>query len=208
MEERSLDQRHLGTRHRLQILEGGVWLATDSFISSHVLEIPFEEITPHPVEYTRGSRAWLILAGGFSAVAAFGVLISGAAGFGMRGVGWAAVFAALGVAMLLGFATTRQNRILLSHGNPGLDFLQDRPSRGEVETFVAQIREAQQQYLRSNYGVGGAITSNVELIERLAYLLEHEAITAEEYETLKAEIIARARWSAPREDIDTNGSYL
>lgn len=84
----------------------------------------------------------------------------------------------------------RRRLVQLSIGEPVLVLFQDRPGRTEVAEFVSALYERSTDYIRATYGSAASHESKAGQLDRIFQLWERGALTEEEFQSLKRDIVA------------------
>ena len=184
----TLEQRRLWKRRHAEVLPDRVRIAEQGLFQDERFSFPYEGIESSRFEITTRSKGWFWTAAllAWLAVATAAMIVVGedvpaSTPWFWGGTATIAELLYLGSRQsYVGFPTTKGPLLLWSSS----------PSRSDVETFLEAIQREQAVYLRRAYPPTPVpALSTVEQLERLEALRERGAITTEEFERLKANLI-------------------
>lgn len=185
-------QKRWFQRRVVELDADGIRVTIRSLGERAAFSVVYESVLREPIEFSDLRQRTPVFAGIAFAVGLLSFITAlrtpdeGAAWVGTI-VGAALVIGAVVDRLLQRFP--RVQMLQLSEGNPALIVWLERPSRGEVDSFVAELSERTADYLRRTYGTAAPHDSKVGQLERLAKLREDGAISDEEFESLKLEIV-------------------
>lgn len=201
-----LQRRFFQTR-RLELDPEGVRFEWKAFLQKHKYLVRYEEILRDPIEFTEEPKKMevvdvLLITMGLG-------FLYGAAVAGAEEPSFKIALIAFGVILLASFGVIRYfgmasagPLLQLSNGAPALVLFAGRPTDEELEGFLEALATATNQHLLENYGSGHPGESKANQLDRLWALHEAGALSKEEFESLKAELIY-----VPEPE-DTPGHYL
>lgn len=193
-----LDQRRFLTRISLEVGEDGVHATERGLLHSRSFRLPFEEVPDEPERVRTASRPWFW----GMVVLWIAALFTGAleAVGGEVDAGAYLFWGALAVMASLAFASSRASLRVLRAGESTVVMFEDRPSRAALDAFLAGLRERRDAYLVRRYMTGTAADSKADALHRLHWLREQGAISDEEFDLLKRDVLAQAEpgtWRPP-----------
>jgi hypothetical protein len=194
MNEDTLKQWHFFRWHTYKILDNGVELKEVTLLRRIQSFIPFEGISEKPNEVTVYSKPFLcaMLIFWLLTVA---VSISFFAG-GDTDKGAPIVWGVLGVFFTLLYLASKE-RYLIFRTNKNIESLvifKDIPNKTRLTQFLDRIQSKKHEYLKKTYFTGPVESNSVDAIQKLLTLKELGALTEEEFDKLKAEVIKKAEF--------------
>lgn len=184
-----LEQKRFLRKREYWVDEAGVNIRHSNGLSTHKYHVYFEDIPPRAEEGTASLPkalvfliAFLLFAGSCVPVA-----ISTRDMFYWGVVGFWLVLATF-VGAIFFISRVRYMRFFSPRG-AGFWLYSAIPSAGAVETFVREMLDSRNRYLCEKYGRFDGPEAPEEKLKRLDLLRHQEAVSAEEYERLRSEII-------------------
>lgn len=194
-----LDQRRFLTQISLEIGETRLEVTERSPLHSRSFHLPFEEVPDEPEAVQTSSRRWFWGMVVLWTVTLFTGLLE------LQGeevdAGAYLFWGAFAVIASLAFAASRARLRVLRAGESTVVMFEGRPDPAALKAFLSELRQRRDAYLVRQYVSGSAAASNVvDEIQRLAWLRERGAITDEEFDMLKRELLAKPgpdEWRPP-----------
>ena len=192
METTRLVQRRFLKRITVDIVDKGVSVSERTMFTPRKYKVRFESISAEGVEVSNSSqfRFW-------AAIILFGfALLTGLLELFGQDVGGRAfaVWLVLGIIAGASYLMSRETFLVYGSARPALVVYKDKPSPAAFTAFIAEVQRRKQDYILKNYLLETAIGSSADAIHKLAWLKNEGAINNTEFELLKAEIVANARW--------------
>lgn len=185
---KTFTQKKLFARKEFVIEADGVFASETSYFSDKKYKVHFHSMSDSPILFHNFPKKWFI------ATLLFGLWILFQFYLSIAEIDSSeflsnALFLAFPFAFCLAGFFKNNNRYIVIDGKPDAIFLfENKPNKIEVNNFVDSIYEEYQNYLDKHYSIDSEL-STIHKIERLAHLLSINAITQEEYDSLKNKII-------------------
>lgn len=189
-----LKQRKLLSRvHKYRLLGNGVEFEERSLQGGRKQIIHFEDILDEPIEIRTSSE------GGFWAtiilwvILVFGIISwerGPTAATENRGRWFWGVFCVIAT---VGYLNSRTKYLVYKGGQPYLLFLNHNYHQKKLKQFIEAMMSKRAEYIREKYPLDLQRVAPADAIHKLAWLRESKAITDEEFEILKKDIIDRAK---------------
>ena len=192
METTRLVQRRFLARIMVDIVDKGVSVSERTMFTPRKYKVRFESISAEGEEVSNSSqfRFW-------AAIILFGfALLTGLLELFGQDVGGRtfAVWLVLGIIAGASYLMSRETFLVYGSARPALVVYKDKPNPAAFTAFMAEVQRRKQDYILKNYLLETAIGSSADAIHKLAWLKNEGAINNTEFELLKAEIVANARW--------------
>ena len=185
-------QRHRTVRREVVLVEDGIKVLVRALGEKTEFTVPYETVLRDPIEFTEDRTRTPIFAG-----------IAFALGLVALSLMVGAILLTLAGADRLLQKIPKTQLFQVSDSQPALVVNADAPNRKEVVRFMEELKGQSDKYLVETYGTAANRDSKVGQIERLAQLQEQGAISEDEYENLKAELVC----ATPVDDTG-HGQYL
>lgn len=166
----------------------GVFASETTYFSDKKYKVHFHSMSDSPISFHSFPKKW------FFATLIFGLWILFQFYLSATEINYYdylsnVLFLAFPFAFCLFGFLLNNHRYIVIDGKPDAIFLfENKPSKKEVNDFVDSIYKEYQKYLDKHYSIDSEL-STIHKIERLAYLLSINAITQEEYDSLKNKIM-------------------
>ena len=199
-------QRHRTVRREGVLLADGITGLVRAPGETTEFTVPHPTVRRDPIEFTEDRTRTPIFAGIAFALGLVAI-VSGTSGREPADVGLSlmvgAILLTLAGADRLLQKIPKTQLFQVSDSQPALVVNADAPNRKEVVRFMEELKGQSDKYLVETYGTAANRDSKVGQIERLAQLQEQGAISEDEYENLKAELVC----ATPVDDTG-HGQYL
>jgi hypothetical protein len=195
MEQLKFKQSRLLKKRYYEIVKDGVDVCETSLTNSIKYKVAFENIAQQPQEVSTSFNLLLWIAVVLLSLSVLTLLLQL---FGQDVEnGTFAIWGGLGILAGIGFFISRACFLIYNSNNhyPRLVFYKDKPSKEQFTHFITAVHDKQREYLRQNYLINTEAVDSVNAIQKLVWLKEQQAISEDEYENLKKDIIEKARWS-------------
>ena len=186
----SFTQRRFFTRTRYQLVTDGVEVTTKTLFDSSRYRVPFEHIAGQAEEVAVSSRRWFWGMIGLMGLALYAGVLELQGEDVERGA--YLVWATLGALAGAEFFLSRKTFLIYGAEYPRLVLYKDMPDSTSLAAFMEQVQQRKQAFLLTRYLHGNQGTA-ADAIHKLAWLVEQGAITPDEYEVLKGDVVGGAR---------------
>jgi hypothetical protein len=183
------EQKRLLNRRRYSLVDNGVHVEETTPLRRQSYVIGFETLARERFEIGTSSRGWFWAGVIGVALAVLVAIVQAVEGEARPDA--VIVWLGMGSLFLAIHWTTRETFIGYPAGSMSLLFWKDRPNASALESFIDRLQTAQVNYLQREYAPAPAPPRTVvEDLERLAHLRERGALTDEEFERMKRDLIS------------------
>jgi hypothetical protein len=173
-----LKQRKFVDVKEFMFREKGVKVAERQFGRLYEYMVPYESITTNVERLTSASNRLLLFIGGVFTVSV--VLYEWLNGDIWTGIIWLI----LGSLAFLYYLRNTWDFVVVNCKESSLTFFPDKPNKAVFESFLQQVFERRNEYLKTRYAVVDPDYSTEENAQRFEWLKDNGVITNEEYENL------------------------
>ena len=189
-----LTQRHGLSVRTYTLSDDAVEVTQRSLLRRSVWRIPYVELANERFESTTYSRIWLWLTV-ISVSLCVVIVVAEVVGGDTEGLSAVALYGVFAVLFGALFWQSREPIVGFHAVNVPLWLGARNPSAASVEDFIANMEKRKLNFLRQNYLIQASGGSIADELQKLLWLRDQGAISAEEYESLK-----RATLGGDRED--------
>jgi hypothetical protein len=195
MNENVLNQRRLFKKINYKIAENGVEIKETTPLHTVNSKVPFEAIANEPKETMISSKLffWAMI---FFWVLTIIVIIVGISGGDVEGDA-SFIWGGLGVLFTILFFTSREKFLVFKAAPDVLPLVvyKDKPDKDVLASFIENVQSKKREFLRNTYLPGIMEIMASSAIPKLTRLKEMGAITQDEFEKLKTEVVNRTGFS-------------
>ncbi|HEV8125472.1 MAG TPA: hypothetical protein VGP80_14585 [Gemmatimonadales bacterium] len=180
-------QRRFLTEFQFDLTPFDVRVREKGLTYSKSYRVSYDNVTSEPVEVTISSRPRLILT---VILALLAVIVAAAALLGddVEAGAWL-FYGGFAIVAACWYVASRQSFYVFKAGEPPLVLMKSRPSAAAVAVFLTALHEHRRNYLRQRYLLNAPSRDAADTIHKLLWLHQQGAISALEYETLKARAV-------------------
>jgi hypothetical protein len=191
----SLKQWHFFRRNTYKITENGVEMKETTPLHTVKTSIPFEGISNIPDEVTLSSKPFFWAMVIFWLLAVIVGITAIAGGDVEKGAPF--IWGGFGVVFTFLYLTSREKYLVFKVNQTikGLAILKDKPNKIKFKQFIDSVQTKKHEYLKRVYLTGPVESNSADAVQKLAWLKEHGALTQEEFEKLKTEVIKKSELS-------------
>lgn len=180
-------QRRFLTEFQFDLTPFDVRVREKGLTHSKTYRVSYENVSSEPVEVTVSSRPRLVLT---VILALLSVIVGAAALLGddVEAADWL-FYGGFAIVAAGWCVASRQSFYAFKAGEPPLVLMKSRPSPAAVGIFLTALHEHRRNYLRQRYLLNAPPRDAADTIHKLIWLHQQGAISALEYETLKARAV-------------------